>query len=161
MSLIQIEGDLLSWQSGEHSWNVAIHCCNAQKTMGSGIALTIKERYPAAYEAYMASEMTLGTFSVATLEDGKKIVNLIGQRYYGGDGKRYVNYEALHEGLETLKNSLEAALQEGRSYTLAVPYKIASDRAGGSWEIVEAMLKSLFDKSPVTCYIVRLPEKTL
>lgn len=159
MSLTQIEGDLLDWQSGDHKWNVIVSCCNAQRTMGSGIALTIKTKYPAAFEAYSKSEMTLGTFSVATLEDGKKIVNLIGQQFYGGDGKRYVDYEAIYSGLETLKIVLESAVSEGRQYSLAVPYKMASDRAGGSWAIVEAMLKDLFDKSPVPCYIVRLKSK--
>lgn len=160
MSLTHIEGDLLDWQAGGHSWNVCCHVCNSCRVMGSGIALAIKTRYPAAFEAYMASEMTLGTFSVATLEDGKKIVNLIGQRYYGGDGKRYLDYEAFYSGMETLRDSLEAAAAEGRIYSLGVPYKIGSDRAGASWSIVEAMIKDLFDKSVVPCYIVRLPQKS-
>lgn len=159
MSLTQIEGDLLNWQAGDHKWNVICHVCNAQRTMRSGLALAIKTKYPAAFEEYSKSDMMLGTFSVATVEDGKKIVNLIAQRYYGYDGKRYVDYEALYLGLEALKIALETAVTEGRQYSLAVPYKMASDRAGGSWMIVEAMLKDLFDKSPVPCYIIRLPSK--
>lgn len=159
MSVHKIDGDLLDWQAGEHKWNVIVSCCNAQRTMGSGIALAIKTRYPAAFEAYMDSDMMLGTFSVATVEDGKKIVNLIAQQYYGSDGKRYVDYEALYAGLEALKVALESAAGEGRSYSVAIPYKMASDRAGGSWQIVEAMIHFLFDDSPIPCYTVRLNSK--
>lgn len=159
MSIKHIEGDLLEFRSGDYEWNVIVSCCNAQRTMGSGLALAIKTKYPAAFEEYSKSDMMLGTFSVATVEDGKKIVNLIAQWYYGYDGKRYVDYEALYSGLEALKIALEKAAAEGRQYSLAVPYKMASDRAGGSWTIVEAMLNFLFDKSPVPCYIIRLPSK--
>ncbi len=151
--IIHTTGDLLAFTD----WNTIAHVCNCQKTMASGVAKAIRDRYPAAYEAYMAAPMDLGTFSVAILPDGKRIVNLLAQYRFGYDGKRYVDYEALYSGLEALKAALEAAATEGRSYKLGVPYKMASERAGGDFRIVEAMLTVLFHDSPIDCYIVHLP----
>jgi hypothetical protein len=159
MSLESIRGDLLDFTNGI---NVIAHCCNDQRVMGSGIALGVKTRYPAAYEAYMKGSMELGTFSYADVAEGRKVVNLIGQHKYRtdpADKTRYLDYEGLYRALATLHLCLEDAHKEGRVYTLGVPYKMGADRAGGSWRIIEAMLADLFDKSPVRCVIVKLPDK--
>lgn len=158
MSVQLIQGDLLDWSAGPYSWNVLAHCVNAQGVMGSGIALAIKERYSAAYDVYHEAhknrELQLGTFTVATVGD-KKIVNLCGQQYYGSDGTRCLDYEAFYSGLSVLRDSLEAAHVEGRVYSLGLPYNIGCQRAGGSWRVIETMIRDLLDNSPITCYIVQ------
>jgi hypothetical protein len=42
---------------------------------------------------------------------------------------------------------------------LGVPYKMASDRAGGDWRIVEAMLESVFDSTSIEVVVVEYSAK--
>lgn len=154
MSVECIVGDLLDFKQ----YNVIVHCVNAQGVMNAGLASSIRDRFPAAFkvylEAYSTKELTLGTFSVATLENGNKIVNLVGQDGYGTD-KRYINYEAFYSGLEMLKNILDEAAKEGRIYSLGFPMGIGCGLAGGNWKIVEAIIRSLWDNSNTKVYIVQ------
>lgn len=151
----EIEGDLLDFP--EES-NVILQCCNRQNKMGSGLALSIKERFPQAYEAdtkaFQENLNQLSMFSVATLDGGNKIVNLYAQEHYGRD-KRYLDYEALYSGLEKIKELLEKAVEEGRNYRLGIPYKLGSDRAGGNWNIVKVIIEEIFTNSHIDVVIVK------
>lgn len=162
MSVKYAKGDLLDFTH----WNVIAHCANCTNTFGSGLALQIRERYPVAYEAdteaYTAVNPTgghipmaemLGEFSVANVGEGRRIVNLYGQAAYGRD-RRHLDYDAFYNALKELKTSLEIAHIEGRIYTLGLPHRIGSDRAGGDWRIIEVMIHALFDESPIQVYIV-------
>ena len=132
------------------------HCCNCKGVMGSGIALEIKNRIPSAYRAYKEHEtaygLTLGSVSFANptyhllgqpdcvYSEEHQVYNLHAQAEYGY-GKRQVDYEALYKALETVKTEMHKRQQK----ILGVPYKMACDRAGGDWRIVNAMLESLFE----------------
>lgn len=145
------------------SWNVLLHVSNCKNTFGAGLALQIKNEYPAAYEADCLAAKegrnTLGNFSVATVAGGKKIINLYGQADFGTE-KRQLDYEALYVGLEQIKILAEKALkEEGRNNKIGIPYKIGCGLAGASWTVVEAMIKDLFENSPVEIYIVEYVKK--
>jgi O-acetyl-ADP-ribose deacetylase (regulator of RNase III) len=134
------------------------HVCNCQGVMGSGVALAIKTRYPEAYNAYKMEELKyinglpLGTISFAAIRPDKHIYNLHAQRFYGTDGRRYLDYEALYSSLEKVCDSMcNAGLK-----TLGVPYKMGSDRAGGDWNVVTAMLTSVFEPHGIKVIAVRL-----
>jgi hypothetical protein len=131
------------------------HCCNCKGVMGSGIALEIKNRIPSAYAAYKQYEtaygLNLGSVSSCDPEyhllgqpdfvyQEHQVYNLHAQWEYGY-GKRQVDYEALYIALETVKTVMNKRQQK----ILGVPYKMACDRAGGDWRIVNAMLESLFE----------------
>ena len=63
MSVEHVIDDLLEFPRGI---NVLVHCCNNSNpgVMGSGIALSIRQRYPAAHKAYMEMpERTTTPFS--------------------------------------------------------------------------------------------------
>jgi len=140
----KVKGDLFDYFERGDCDTVA-HCCNCQGVMGSGIALTIKNKYKAAYDAYKDHErrngsIQLGTISSEFVDMDKLIINLHAQSRYGYDGFRYVNYEALYDSLTQAKRMMIASKQK----TLGVPYKMACDRAGGDWRIVEAMLDVIF-----------------
>jgi hypothetical protein len=77
----------------------------------------------------------------------KYIAHLFAQRYYGYDGKRYTDYEALYKGLEYVS---EVATTFKKS--VAIPYKIGSDRGGANWEIVLKMIEVLFKDVETTIY---------
>lgn len=153
MSVEYLKGDLLDFSQ----WNVIIHCVNAQGVMGAGLASAIRDRFPIAFKAYLdaysSGDLVLGSFSVGTLENGNKVVNLVGQDKYGTD-QRHLNYEAFYSALETLKNVLDDAAKEGRMYSLAFPKGIGCGLAGGNWQIVDAMISSLWSDSKTKVYIV-------
>ena len=128
------------------------HCCNAQGVMGSGLAKQIRERLPEAYDAYKAAPMTLGTNVIADVVGGeRKVVNMIAQEFYGR-GKRQVHYGALakcllNAPLACKKLLLQDGLNYGDSriqnFKLGVPYKLASDLAGGDWNVVLELLEAV------------------
>jgi O-acetyl-ADP-ribose deacetylase (regulator of RNase III) len=151
MSVEYIKGDLLDFPAG---CNVIAHSCNAQGVMGSGLAKQIRERYPVVFDVYSAAPKEMGTFSVADVGDGRKIVNMITQSHYGNDGKRYVDYEALYSALETLRDSLDSTRKEGRVYTLGLPLGLSCGLAGGSPTVVDAMIQHLWAGSETKVFVV-------
>jgi O-acetyl-ADP-ribose deacetylase (regulator of RNase III) len=147
-----VVGDLL-----EAKEDIIVHQVNCQGKMGSGIALQIKNKFPSAYDDYMTLFKTkksrpdlLGDVRITMIKDESKckyIVHLFGQEYYGYDGKRYTNYEALYKGLQYIKDQAN-----GHKKTVAIPYKIGSDRGGADWEIVLKMIEKIFEDYSVTIY---------
>ena len=149
-----IEGNLID-ALFEKKCDAIAHCCNCKGVMGSGIALEIKNRIPSAYSAYKEYEslhrLKLGTVSSVDptyhllgqpdfVYKEHQVYNLHAQADYGY-GKRQVNYEALYHCLEQVKVAMDNRQQK----ILGVPYKMACDRAGGDWRIVNAMLETLFE----------------
>lgn len=158
MNILYKKGDLLDYF--DDGWCDAIaHCCNCQGVMGSGIAYQIKEQFSEAYDVYKQFEkdytLSLGTISYKDYLIGKIIVNLHAQNLYGYDGARFVDYEALYVSLtETRDLMLKHELR-----TLGVPYKMACDRAGGDWRIVESMLNVIFENSGIDVLVVEYEPK--
>ena len=154
MSVEYIKGNLLDFPNNS---NVIAHCVSSlQVSMGAGVAKSIKEECPAALEAYQKAfdtgQCILGTFSVAEVAGGKRVVNLVTQERLGTD-HRQVDYEALYTALNTLKRSLEYARDQGRIYRLAIPW-LSCGLAGGSQKVVGAMIEDIFGPSPIVCTVV-------
>lgn len=95
----RIEGDLMKL-AGQGRFDVIIHGCNCFCTMGAGIAKAIRDQFPAAYEADLATEKgsreKLGSFSSAevSIDDHRlTVVNAYTQFNYRGAGVK-ADYEA-------------------------------------------------------------------
>lgn len=153
-------GDALSFPKGA---TVLAHGCNTLPGgghMGSGIARLIADRWPvvikADQEAAKAGGNVLGQFSVATVEDEKRVVNLYTQERVGTD-RRQVDYEAVYVGLSHLRDALEAAFAAGRTHAVCMPW-IGCGLAGGSKVIVGAMIEDVFGPSPVRAIVVTHPK---
>ncbi len=149
-----IEKNLLETQV-----DVIAHCANCFCTMGTGVALAIKNRYP---EAYFADCLTpkgekskLGTLSFTKANDSSlHIVNLYGQYTYGRDSRK-LNYEAIYSALESLKGTMA----EKNLKSVAFPYLMGCMNAGGNWEVVNKMIEVIFRDSDIEVIICKLPEK--
>lgn len=145
-----------------HGITMIAHCANCQNTFGSGIALQIKEEYPLAFEAdteaAKAKKNNLGQFSVASLPNNKKIINIYAQNLFGMD-KRQLDYEAFYMAFEELHRLLLEAKEKGRIHVLGIPKNIGCFRAGGSWKVVLAMLEEIFLDSPIKLVIVEYVKK--
>lgn len=150
MTIEHTKGDLLEYFKNGDVECIA-HCCNCQGAMGSGIAVSIKEDYPAAYEAYKAYEEYFG-LELGTVSGNDNVYNLHAQNLYGKkDGSvRYVDYEALYTCLETVRIHM---IQSGLIH-IGFPYKMAADRAGGDWDVIEAMIVSVFKDTDIYVTIV-------
>lgn len=116
---------------------IIVHGCNAQGVMGSGVALAIKRKFPDAYAEYMkafqAGKLRLGTCTFWT--DGTTtVINGVTQEFYGRDGKKYVNYDAVREVFEFVAD-IEHITGSAVNFPL-----IGCGLGGGVWSIVEDII---------------------
>lgn len=121
--------------------------------MNSGVAKGIRSKYPTAYDDYMRfterkrTHELLGTSIISNVGDGSYIAHLFGQLNYGYDGKRYTSYDALYDSLVYLK---EVSKEANKS--VAIPFKLGSDRGGADWDIVYKMIEKIFSDYKKTIY---------
>lgn len=146
-----VNGDLL--QAKE---SIIGHQCNCQGVMGAGVALQIKQEHPKAFKVYKKLIDEAGETSKRYLlgkaliveSNGKYIANLFGQFTYGSNGQF------------TLMNALENSLKQLKAFalehdlTVALPFKIGSDRAGADWNEVLALIEKVFEghEDKITLY---------
>lgn len=130
------KGNLLDVKSG-----VIIHGCNEQRTMGSGVALAIKQKYPEAYQAYVSQHdhtpggLKIGEIAWWSSPKGELwIANAITQEYYGRDNKRYVNYAAV---CKCFKEAIGYAYTMNGSLNFP---KIGAGLGGGDWGIIQQLI---------------------
>lgn len=132
--------------------HVILHQCNAQGVMGSGIAKTVRNKFPSTYVAYMTEienaptlQQRLGSisFSLENIETSEVlIINLIGQANYGSDGAKYTSYDALDSALQKVDDLFSPA---DTTVNFHFP-KIGSVRGGGDWLVIEQIIKSRLNK---------------
>jgi O-acetyl-ADP-ribose deacetylase (regulator of RNase III) len=147
-----IEQDILEIEHG-----IICHQVNCQGVMGSGIALAIKNKFPLVFKSYKAMYdcftrykfPLLGYADVAPSGRHSElyIANLFGQDTFG---------EGLQTNYYALTVALTKAYEKAKELNLPfyIPFKMASDRAGGDWEEV---LKIITIVCP-DAIICRLPE---
>lgn len=138
----------------EHNAQCIIHQANCHCRMASGIARTISQLYPEAVAADDATKMgdpaKLGTFTSATGKDGKIIYNLYGQFNFGNQ-KRQTHYEAFYRAME----SIHSDVRQKNLTTASLPYNIGCGLANGSWRIIDAMIRDIWENSPILLTICR------
>ena len=106
-----IEGDLILLAL-EGKFDLIVHGCNCFCTMGAGIARTIKEHFPEAYEADLGTvkgdKSKLGNLTSAlALRNNYKITVVNGYTQYSPTGPGVlVDYEAIESVFRKLKEYL-------------------------------------------------------
>ena len=134
-------GDVL-----EPGYTHIIHQCNCFCTMGSGLALQIKNKYKSAFIADGKTKKgdlsKLGTFSYG-FEDGRIIYNLYSQAGYGSTD-RQTSYDAMDKGLRRIARNLQIQYGDGLAVRVAIPYKLGCGLGNGDWKIVSAIIDSVF-----------------
>ena len=151
MTVKIVVGDLLeAFDKGEV--DVMGHVVNCQGVMGSGIAKSIRERYPKVYQYYVELHYDftdkgelLGGAQPIYLDGEKSVWNLFAQFRYGS-GTRDLNYGAIGNCLKEMANDLDVDSKIG------FPFKMGSDRAKGDWNIVLEMIEFYFKDHDVTIY---------
>ena len=144
MEIIYKDGNLLDAQT-----TVIGHQVNCQGVMGSGVAKQIKEKWPGVFSHYQTRcrdlISPLGEAQLVKINDSQYIANVFGQFNYGTSGERYTSYDALDIAFHRLKYKMV----ENNLTSIAIPYKMSSDRGGADWDVVLALLKSAFDGTDI------------
>lgn len=150
----------------ESGADVLLHQVNCQGVMGRGIALEIRKTYPNVYKSYRKycqdrryATSLGGTVHIVGVKDEtteiKYIANLFGQYRYGTD-KRYTDYDWFSKGFENVVDFCET-----HNLTLAIPYKIGCNNAGGSWDIIVMIMSDILANHEINATIYRKPNKQL
>ena len=124
MPIEVLKGDLLEKID---EFNVIVHGCNCFCTMGAGIALQIKKKFPQAYMADLdtvaGDKSKLGTYTKA-MHNQTTIINAYTQ--YDTTNKVNVDYNAIREVFTKLNKHYSGSL-------VGIP-KIGAGLAGGDWD---------------------------
>jgi O-acetyl-ADP-ribose deacetylase (regulator of RNase III) len=168
--LTYVHGDLLRSTFVQ----VIGHQANCKNVFGSGIAKSIREMYPQAWNADCVASAVgvktniLGNYSKAIVDSetqkkwGSKIsciYNLYGQNLGSivGSGKvtkrfdRKTDYEALYNALEGMSQDLRPTEEDkmmfdfDRSPNVGFPYLMGCGLGGAAWPIVERLIETAFD----------------
>ncbi|MAS94073.1 MAG: phosphatase [Verrucomicrobiales bacterium] len=137
-----VKGDLIQLAlDGE--FDVIVHGCNCQCTMGAGIAKAIKSIFPEAYKADCATEKgsreKLGQISFATAERGMHeitVVNGYTQFHWRGKGV-LANYEAIRGVMGEVK-------RRWKGKRIGYPL-IGAGLAGGDWKVISEIIEEELD----------------
>jgi len=131
------KGDLIK-KAHAGEFDVIVHGCNCFCTMGAGIAKTIRQVFPAAYEADLATkegdQTKLGTYSVAEVQVNNNpllILNAYTQYQWRGPGRK-ADYEAIRQVFHQVKKDYAGK-------RIGYP-AIGAGLAGGDWAIIAAII---------------------
>jgi O-acetyl-ADP-ribose deacetylase (regulator of RNase III) len=122
-----IKGNLLD-QKG-----ILGHQVNMQGVMGAGLALAIRQTWPAVFAAYQNHRGYLGECFITYAERDVWVANLYGQDRLGR-GTRQTNYGALSNALRELR------FQSSDSQVY-LPVGLGCGLAGGDWNIVRELIE--------------------
>lgn len=145
-----IKGDITHTEKG-----VIAHQVNTLGRSGSGVVVPIKAMYEQWEEEYKQfikdnKEDLLGKVSFNTINSDLFIANVFSQFRISRTPSRNTCLESLEKGLQQVKT-----LAKNAKVPVYVPYKLASDRGGMSWEDeVFPLLTSIFEDGLVDLYIV-------
>ena len=137
-----INGDIL-----DANEDIICQQVNCQGVMGSGLAKQIRDKYTEVYVAYKQlcsmykPNEILGFAQIVECNDGKLVCNIAGQLNYGKE-KQHTDYEALHNGLDSLFNSV-INIKKYKGKSIAIPYKIGCGLGGGDWDVVYKIIENL------------------
>lgn len=154
MTFKEFYGDVLSSTA-----ELIAHSCNCKGVFNSGVAKAVRDKFPEAFakyrDAYEKGLVNLGSIQVIDVADGfsnKKIVNCFIQENYGYDNAKYTSYDALDTCMKKLRNYCE----EHYVKAVAIPWHMCSDRGGGNWSVVLAIIQAAFEDSNITFEIWKL-----
>ena len=150
-----VVGDLLETKD----MDVMIHCCNLYHTFGSGLALSIKNKYPEAYTAdkitERGAEYRLGTFTKTSV-DNFTIYNLYAMKGLGNSGHplgRNLSYDHFYDGIFRICEDAEKSFDKDR-IEIGIPMNFGCCRAGGEWNVVESILWNIESRFPHIEFVV-------
>jgi O-acetyl-ADP-ribose deacetylase (regulator of RNase III) len=121
------------WGEGN---KVIAHCCNNKGAWGSGFVLALNKRWEMPELAYKSLNVyNGGKVQFVPVSQNIIVANIIGQDGYGTDGKQYVNYEWIDQGLGVVNDFADLT-----NSTIHMP-RIGCGLAGGTWDKMEQIIE--------------------
>ena len=171
----EVKGNLL-----DSNCDYICHQVNCQGKMNSGIAKSIREKWPVVYNNYIikcnqaeedavtlyggyemapcGSDMLLGDIQIIDIyeynvmpEFKQYVINMFAQQYYGYDGRRYTSYDAFWSCLGKIKEEVP------KGSSIAFPYNIGCCRGGANWEVICSMIVAVLNED-YDIYFYKLEE---
>jgi hypothetical protein len=108
--------------------------------MGGGVAKQLRNKYPQIFDDFLeviedsidvSSSVALGLVAKTKISDSLWIFSGITQRYYGNDGQRYVDYDAIEDVFY-----IAAHFANRLNLEIHVPYLIGAGLGGGNEKII-------------------------
>ena len=103
------------------------HGVNCQGVMGSGVALAIRNKFPKAYQEYLAlcdatadKRNLLGTVQLVQITDELYVANMFTQFSFGGDGKKYASLSAVRDACYFLEKKRHQLILERQQPNIQV-----------------------------------------
>jgi len=149
MKIVTKIGNLMDVTEGH-----IVHGCNAQGVMGSGVALAVKNKYPAVYNDYRVQYsrpegLELGVSYPVAVSTDLVIWNAITQEGFG-QSTRNCSYDAIQTCFEQINWQLT---QTPSDYCeLHIPF-IGAGLGGGRWNIISAIIEETVTV-PVTLWVL-------
>ncbi len=144
--------------------DMIIHQTNCEGRMGGGVAKTIKEKFPQVYVEYLeflarkhfnGEHNLLGQVFETNVRIGDNVVKFVdvfaqnscSENTSSYPDGRFTSYDALHDGLLHVRDVIVERLYENRCRPIKVwmPAKIGCVKGGANFDVVTAIIKSLFD----------------
>ena len=148
MPIQYVAGDLFA---NEHGAQAFAHGCNCKGSMGAGIAVGFRARYPAMYEEYRRRckaeprQFNLGDAWLWKDERRPWVFNLGTQEGYW---HARASYEAIEAALRKMREQADAEAIR----SIALP-RIGVGYGGLSWKKVRAIIERVFGDWPGTLYV--------
>ena len=144
MSMNHVIGDLLT-----SDCDYICHQVNCQGKMNSGIAKSIREKWPIVYREYTMKyfnslpELLLGDIQLVNInmpgadEQAQFVINMFAQQHFGYDGRRYTSYDAFWSCLGKIKDYIPEGCKIG------FPGYIGCVRGGANWNVIYEMINQV------------------
>ena len=149
MKILYCQGDFTTTNA-----QMIIHQVNCKGAMNSGAAKCIREKFPIVFNEYqklwgqsISDTALLGKAQIIKINETQYVVNIFGQLEYGYDGKKYTLYDALDMAFKYLADYIKKH-QEVK--VIAFPFMFGCGRGGANWEVVLAMIKTIFEDLDIT-----------
>jgi len=146
--IVHCNGDMIKC-TGQ---GILTHSVNCHGVMASGIPKQMKENFTEVQKKYVefckgkvANEL-LGQILYVKTNDGRLVANCFGQSDYGYNGFRYTSYDALD------KIFLNMSEQIREETPIHLPFGMSSVLGGGTWSIVESIIKAHLSDHSVTIW---------
>ena len=147
MSMNHVIGDLL-----ESDCDYICHQVNCRGKMNSGIAKSIREKWPVVYQEYTTKcfnnlpALLLGDIQFINIntpeadEHAQFIINMFSQEDYGYDGRRYTSYDAFWNCINLIKETIPKGSKIG------FPGFIGCVRGGANWNVIYEMINEVLSE---------------
>jgi O-acetyl-ADP-ribose deacetylase (regulator of RNase III) len=148
MPIQYVTGDLFV---NRYSAEAFAQGCNCQGSMGAGIALGFKQRYPEMYENYRRRckakprQFNLGDALLWQENDKPAVFDL-------GTQEHFWHARASYEAIETALQAMKLQAEKNNIRSIAMP-RIGTGYGGLSWKKVRVIVERVFGEWSGTLYV--------